>query len=193
VNTTAQAIAFLKQKRDTNATYPSLCMRLAREARGFTYGIYPSALSCMLATPKKYRVTDPKKVKVGMVGFFVDPDDANPFEHIATCVGIDKRGLPIWGGNVAGGLVRFVSHEFFERNWGDKFNFAASSLGTHVIPDLQDTGKPEVQKGKRLKKIIRELEKVERAQRKLGRNHIANRVAEDIKSLKATLKKIQKR
>lgn len=193
MKTAAQAVAFLKDKRDRNIKYPGLCMKLAREARGFTFGIYPSALSCMLATPQKYRVLDPKKVKVGMVGFFADWDDTNPFEHIATCVGIDKDGLPIWGGNVADGLVRFVDHNFFERNWGDKFQFAATSLGTHVMEDMQPKPKPEREKAKRLKKTIRELVKIEKAQRKQGRNRIANRIAADIADLRKTLKMIEEK
>lgn len=189
MNTTEQTVAFLKKKRDSGTrNYKGLCMRLAREARGFDYGIYPSALSCMLATPKKYRVTDQKKVKVGMVGFFVDPDDSNPYEHIATCVGHDKDGDPIWGTNLADGSVRFVSHRYFARHWGDHFKFAASSLGTHVIEDLQP--KP-VERGKRLKKTIRELEKIAKQQRKLGREGIARRLDRDIADLRDTLKRLQ--
>jgi hypothetical protein len=163
-------------------------MKLVRSAYGYEFGIYPSALSAMLATPKKYRVTDPKKVKVGMVGYFVDPDDSNPFEHIATCVGHNREGDPIWGTNTATGSVAFVGHDFFVKNWGDHFKFAATSIGTYVIDQLQ----PEpVERGKRLKKTIRELEKIAKTQRKLGREGIARRLDRDIADLRDTLKRLQ--
>ena len=114
MNTPVQAVAFYKKQRDTGSkSWKGLCMKLARSAYGFDTGIYPSALACMVATPKKYRVTALKDVKVGMLGFFVDPDDDNPFEHIAACVGHNKEGLPIWGTNLADGSVAFVGHDFF--------------------------------------------------------------------------------
>ena len=188
MNTPAQAVAFYKKQRDTGSkSWKGLCMKLARSAYGFDTGIYPSALACMVATPKKYRVTALKDVKVGMLGFFVDPDDDNPFEHIAACVGHNKEGLPIWGTNLADGSVAFVGHDFFELHWGDKFNFAASSLGTFVIDELQKEEKPERVKAKRIRKVIRELVKAQKAQRKQGHVRIADRLAKDIADLRKTL------
>jgi hypothetical protein len=110
------------------------CLRLAHEARNIG-ALYPTAFSAQHATPEKYRVYELSKVKRGMVAFFDDPNDDNPFGHVVTVQGRHTDGsLYAWSNDVEGaGKVSLVPLSFFPNNWGDSFQFAATWLNGVVL------------------------------------------------------------
>ena len=66
-----------------------MCQKICRTARNIGPG-FASALAQQIGTPQDLRVYDIEKITLGMVGFFDDPADDNPFGHIVTFVGRRK-------------------------------------------------------------------------------------------------------
>ena len=106
------------QDRSNTTRWYRLCLALARAARNAPAG-YPTAFSAQHATPEKYRVHDLSKVKRGMVAYFDNPHDDNPFGHIVTVQGRSKAGeLFCWSNDVNGpGMVSLVQLSYFPSHW----------------------------------------------------------------------------
>lgn len=124
---TAGTLEFLRGEiREDSREWKALCQKLARTARDLP-ARYPSALAAQEATPMDRRVYDVRDVRQGMVAFFDDPNDSNPFGHVTTVWGRAKSGELVHGTNdarVPGG-VSITRHSFFPENWGDAFQFAS--------------------------------------------------------------------
>jgi hypothetical protein len=119
-------MAFLNSQERQNHLWNQLCLSLARNARGIG-PLHPSALAAQLATPQSDR-RGHDSIRRGMVGFFDNPRDDNPFGHVATYKFKGSDGIWRLGSNVSGGLVRTVPETLFTQVWGDAFQFAAVSL-----------------------------------------------------------------
>jgi hypothetical protein len=124
-----------------------MCQKICRTARGIGSG-YASALAQQQGTPASLRVYDVEKITRGMVLFYDDPNDANPYGHIVTVVARKKGGdrgdlsnLLVRTNSVTANKIVVVDGAYFPRYWGDKFQFAGKTLNG-VVLDLPDT-KPE--------------------------------------------------
>lgn len=150
-HTTAQ----MKQWYKANEVWPGsigfdpdgMCQKICRTARGIGSG-YASALAQQQATPRDLRVYDVSRAVVGMVAFWDDPNDSNPYGHIATLVGRaeggdrDSLGDCFFRTNsVVANQIVVVRGDYFERYWGDRFQFFGKTING-VILDLPDR-KPE--------------------------------------------------
>lgn len=120
-----------------------MCLRICREARNILPGA-PSALASALSTPKQYRVTKIADVRRGMVGYFDDPNDSNPYGHIVTWVarraGYDPNTLASLlcrTNSVKSNQIVVVPGDYFERYWGDGYQFSATWLNGEPFYDLQ--------------------------------------------------------
>lgn len=141
---TKDTMAFLRKQRTTNSTsWKGLCLALQRTARGLQ-PVYPSALSAQNATPSQHRYYDLKDVRRGMVAFFDDPSDSNPYGHITGVAGRAEDGeLLHWTNDASGpGRVSLVRHSFFEKYWGDEFQFAADWLNGYELDMPERPVKP---------------------------------------------------
>lgn len=176
-NNTQETIAFLRQQHTSGSTaWQGLCLKLTRMARGLP-AVYPSALAAQLATPEEDRIYDPSKVTSGMVLYFDDPNDSNPFGHICTAHGRNKVDrLITWTNDAKGpGRVDAVFDSFFPKYWGDSFQFAAKSLNGFKLdlPELRqkpEQVKPLKKKGRaRLEDMIQELENMIAYHRQLAK------------------------
>lgn len=128
-----------------------MCLRICRTARNLPGG-WASAVDAQNATPAEHRVRDITKVRPGMVMYFDDPRDGNRYGHIVTVhsVAATIRSLAdivVWSNSVKAGQVVKVRADYFPRQWGDGFVFAATWLngaelllpGDRVEPEPPDT------------------------------------------------------
>lgn len=126
-----------------------MCLKVCRTARNIP-ARYPSALVSANETPHEFRIHKVEDIRRGMVAYFDDPRDGNPFSHIATAIGrvrgFEPRNLGdvIFETNsVKSGLVVPVRGDYFERYWGDKFLFAATWLNGYELDTPHHESKVE--------------------------------------------------
>lgn len=165
-NTTAQMRDWYK----THEVYPGsldfdpdgMCQKICRTARNIGPG-YASALAQQQATPLSLRVYDPENAVNGMVAFFDDPNDSNPFGHIATLMGrikgADRGSLAsclFRTNSVVANRIVVVRGDYFERHWGDRFQFFGKTLNGVLLdlpekkpsrPDPEPESLPNLPKG----------------------------------------------
>lgn len=108
------------------------CLQIVRTARAIGQ-MYPSAISAQHATPAKYRITDLSKIRNGMVMYFDDPNDDNPFGHVVTVTAHEKvmrtlADITVRTNSVKANTIVPVKADYFGKHWGDKFQFAATWL-----------------------------------------------------------------
>lgn len=145
-----------------------MCLKVCRTARNIG-SMFPSALAAQQATPEDMRVHKVSNVQRGMIAFFDDPNDSNPYGHIVTVVGRDKDRDPdtlgsLWTrtNSVKSGRVVTVRGDYFQRYWGDEFQFAATWLNGIEL-DLPERKVPKPKpplagKGERVRAAIGRLE-----------------------------------
>jgi hypothetical protein len=152
---TQRTTAQMRQWYQANEVWPGsigfdpdgMCQKICRTARNIGPG-FASALAQQVGTPREHRVYDVEKAVVGMVGFFDDPADENPYGHIATLVGRVKGADR---GDLASCLFRtnsvkenqivVVRGDYFQRYWGDEYQFFGKSINGTLL-DLPEP-KPE--------------------------------------------------
>jgi hypothetical protein len=140
-----EQFAFLREQIAGPLKWKGLCLSLARQAPGLP-AIYPSALSAQHATPqaRRYPLAEARR---GMVAYFDDPDDSNPFGHIVTVAGWDGEGrdlddlITVSNDAKRTGGVDVVRASFFPAHWGDSFVFATDWLNGYDLPGY-DADKP---------------------------------------------------
>lgn len=184
-------MAYLRGQAQTGSTrWRGLCLALQRTARGIG-PMFPSAISAAHATPQEFRVYDRSKVKRGMVAYFDDPNDSNPYGHIVGVSGWTKNEYLLdWTNDASGpGRVSLVRDTFFPNYWGDKFLFAATWLNGAEL----DMGKPvkpqEPHLGKRLEHAIEDLNKAIAYHKMHDHPALVKALRRDRALLQATLKK----
>jgi hypothetical protein len=190
-------LAYYKAHRPGALNWPfnpdGQCLKVCRWARDIG-AMYPSALSAQINTPAKYRVYDLSKVKRGMVMYYDDPRDSNPYGHIVTCLGRDKGGnILTWTNSVDSNDVCVVRAAYFPSRWGDKFQFAATWLNGREL----DTGRPvgastatTVQKRRfeNLKHAIEDIKEAIELNKKQGNDRLVAALERDLKALQETLR-----
>jgi len=126
-----------------------MCLAIAHDARALP-AKYPSAKAAQDATPAKYRVTRVRDLRKGMVLFFDDPHDSNPFGHIVTMIGRVKGFNPdslddvlVETNSVVSGRIVVVRASYFKAHWGDSFQFGAFWLNGFELdyPGWRNDGK----------------------------------------------------
>ena len=199
--TGTQACAWLVgQVKSPSKNWHGLCLQLQRTARAIP-AVYPSALAAQHATPKTERVLHYSDLTRGMVAYFDDPDDSNPYGHIVTVAGwdgpkSDLDNLLVYSNDVVAGregAVGLVPGTFFAKHWGDRFVFGATWLNGYNFADLDQPATPttgRVELADNLDHAIADLEKAIRAQRRLGRSAVVNALWEDLAHLRVTRQKL---
>jgi hypothetical protein len=189
-----QAADFLRTQHERGSNWPSLCLSLQRQARGLP-GVYPSALSAALATPKSERVTKISGLKRGMVAYCDDPNDSNPYGHIFFIVGwngpkTSANSVLTWS-NVAGGEVEMVRMTHFTEGWGDNFQFGATWLNGYDFADFNAKPKPRHPKlGDNYMHAIEDIEKALRFHKQKGHDGIAKMLRHDLERMNRKLKRV---
>lgn len=141
---TKETLDFLRHENQRGATnWGALCLKLQRTARGIP-AMFPTALAAANGTPRDHRFYELDQVTRGMVAYFDDPRDSNPYGHITCVAGRDEDGeLLHWTNDASGrGRVSLVRHSFFRQYWGDQFSFAADWLNGQDLPLPQKKVKP---------------------------------------------------
>lgn len=190
MKTTDEAMAYLRGQHTSGShAWGGMCLALQRTARDIA-PMYPSAISAAHATPEEFRVYKLENVKRGMIAYWDDPNDSNPFGHITGVAGRDDDELLHWTNDAAGyGTVSLVHHSFFPNYWGDKFLFAATWLNGQEL----DMGTPKppkpVKVGDNLRDAIKSLDKA--IAYHLERDHptLVKALKRDRAELQETLKK----
>lgn len=173
------------------------CLQICRTARDLP-AVYPSALSAQEATPEAFRVYDVADVRQGMVGFFDDPNDSNPFGHIVTWVGRvkgeDRSSLSSLLGrtnSVVSGKIVVVRGDYFEKHWGDAYQFSATWLNGYAFPDFvakQPVPAPALTKATGLRNALADLEKAANFHEGKGHTRLVKAIRRDMKSIRKTIR-----
>lgn len=188
---TAETMAFLRgQAKSGSTSWGNLCLKLQRMARGLP-AVYPSALAAQEATPKDKRIRELSKIKRGMVCYFDDPNDSNPYGHITAVAGVDKQTgeLLHWTNDAKGyGTVALVRHSFFQTYWGDSFQFASTWLNGYDL-DLPKPKPPLAGGARNIHAAIKDLEKAAAVHRRKGHGRLVRALERDIARLKEILQR----
>lgn len=199
--TREQQFAFLRAAHEGPLVWRALCLALARQAAGLP-AVYPSALAAQLATPDAYRVRDVSDLERGMVVYFSDPYDSNPYDHVATVAGWragtktrDLGNLLTWTNDaVRSGGVDLVAASFYPERWVDPFQIGSTWLNGRMLPGFsaspdapEEPPAPTVGAG--LDRAIETLKRVRRRHREQGNDRIARALSRDLKELRETRQK----
>lgn len=176
-----------------------MCMKICRTARALP-AMYPSALSSQLATPTAHRIIRVEDITRGMVGYFDDPNDSNPFGHVVTWVGRVKSSdrsdigtLLARTNSVYPNRIVVVRGDFFERNWGDDYQFSATWLNGQTLTGVGKKPKPRrIQKLTALNEALETLDKVIEKNKKAGNERFANALVRDRNRIKKAINQFKK-
>lgn len=139
------------------------CLEICRTARNID-AMWPSAVSAQEATPAEFRIHKIREIKPGHVLYYDDPRDSNPYGHIVTCVGLDKKADPdslasklVRSNSVKSGLITVVRGDYFNPHWGDPFIFASNYLnGEELVMPSKPKPPPALGEGRerRLRHVV---------------------------------------
>lgn len=128
-----------------------MCQKVCRTARNID-SFYPSAIAQQAATPLAKQVHQVADIQRGMVAFYDDPADSNPYGHIVTVVGRDRHRDPddlgsllVRTNSVVSGRLVVVRGDYFPTHWGDRFQFAGTTLNgvDLLLPDRKPVTPPD--------------------------------------------------
>jgi hypothetical protein len=194
-------------QRDTNAalawyrdeaTSPpfdpdGMCLKVCRTARNIG-PMFPSAVSAQVATPMAARREAVANVRRGMVAYYDDPNDDNPFGHIVTVAGrapgedpSTLRSLIVWTNSVKANVLVAVRGDYFPTHWGDEFRFGATWLNGQ---DLNLPTPPRPKLGANFTAAVESLEAALAYHRRKGHGRIVTALERDLAELRETLKTI---
>jgi hypothetical protein len=136
-----------------------------------------------------------RDLRPGMVVYFDDPHDSNPYGHIVTVAGRARgvdvrylRSLIVWTNSVVANKIVAVRGDYFGRHWGDEFQFGATWLNGQELRMSRPPAQPSL--GSTFQHAIDDLEKSYRYHKAKGHTRIANALERDIAELKETLRNI---
>lgn len=116
-----------------------MCQKVCRTARNIP-SKYASAKQSQDATPREHRITNIADLRAGMIVYLDDPKDSNRFGHIVTVMGRVKgpklsslSSLLLMTNSVKAGELVVVRGDYFQKHWGDKFQFGATILNGVVL------------------------------------------------------------
>lgn len=166
------------------------CLQVCRTARRIG-PMYPSAVSAQHATPNDKRVYKLNNIRRGMVMYFDDPNDDNPFGHIVTVVGRPETvtslaDIVVWTNSVKANSLVKVRANYFQRFWGDEFQFAATWLNGQDLR-LPLAAPLAGGRGPRLRHAIQDLKDMIVAQKAAGHPRLVNALERDLAELQQTL------
>lgn len=157
-----------------------MCLAICRTARDLP-AMYPSALSAQVSTPMAYRVYKIRDIRMGMVGYFDDPNDSNPYGHIITFVGrrkgVDPNSLSSLlcrTNSVKSNQIVVVRGDYFQTHWGDKFQFGATWLNGQPLTPFNNPPKPKPEP-KEYPRIESAIDSLEDAMKDLRRTIRSNK------------------
>lgn len=111
-----------------------MCLKVCRVARRIP-ARYLTAKQAQDATPKEFRIEKVRDLRRGMVLYYDELNDSNRAGHIVTQIGrvkgSDKNKLSdilVVTNDVQSGRLTVVRGDYFEKHWGDKFQFGATIL-----------------------------------------------------------------
>jgi len=191
-------VAGVKAWYQDNKTSPPFdpdgqCLKVVRYARDIG-PMYPSAISAAYATPKEHRVYDWADIRSGMIGFFDDPNDGNPYGHVVTFHARtkDKRGLT-WTNSVKDNQLVLVYANYFPRYWGDAFLFAATWLNGQALsfPNKPQPKPKPTRTLENLQHAIKDLQDMIAHHRKKGNLRLVHALQRDLEHLRETLKEFE--
>lgn len=196
---TEGTIEWYRRNHDNPPFYPNgMCLKICRYARDIG-AMYPSAVTAQNATPERYRVRDLSKITRGMVAYFDDPNDGNPYGHIVTVAGWIKGSnkdsladLMTWTNSVVSGKITLARASFYPNYWGDRFTFAATWLNGQELDLPEKRVKPKPKPKDRLPRIKEAIEEIEKGlahHRKHDNKRLVKAFTRDLKELKQTYDK----
>jgi len=107
------------------------CLQICRTSRDIGPR-YSSAKQAQDATPERFRVHRIRDLRRGMKIFVDDPNDGNKFGHVVTMVGRVKGfdwdnadDVLVKTNSVVAGKIVVVRLTYFQKHWGDSFQFGA--------------------------------------------------------------------
>lgn len=191
-NNTAETIEWYNRHGDNPPFDPDgMCLKICRTARNIG-PMYPTAVSAQHATPTRYRVPRVRDLRRGMVVYYDDPNDSNPYGHVATMVGRVRGVAPhlmhsfvVETNSVVANKIVRVRGNYFPRHWGDKFQFGATWLNGQ---ELKLPAPPRPRLGSTFDHAIADLTKSYRYHKGKGHTRIANALERDLAELKETQK-----
>lgn len=191
-NDTAATMSFIRYQITSEANrWTRMCLSLQRQARALP-AVYPTAISAMAATPKEERIPF-DQAKRGMIGFSYDPRIPGTAGHIFSIHGKSAKGVMLTGTNDARspGRVSIVDLGFYEREWGQKLQFAATWLNGYDFSDFNAPPVPvkEGTLGERYVDAMERIERIEHDKRKKGYDKLADALARDIARMKRKLER----
>jgi len=184
-NNTRESIAWLRHQREIGASWNQLCLALTRSAREIP-PLYPSALAAQLATPMEDRIRGQKNWRRGMVAYFDNATDGNPYGHIATLALRNRNGSWLAWSNIVGGAIRLVPITLFTRSWGDPAQFAAVSLNGYDLKGFEEQTRVKSRKptGDALRHAVKTLRTEAEIREKRGFEARAQALRKDIETLR---------
>lgn len=190
-NGTKDAMAFLRRQHTSNSSaWNALCLSLQRQARGLP-GVYPSALAAQQATPRSERVERVDNLRRGMVAYFDDPGDSNPYGHIVGVAGFRPKApktldnLLVWSNDAkSAGQVDLVAASFFPSHWGDSFRFGATWLNGYDFAEFDKAPPKPAELGDRYDRAIELLVNAVEYHRKQGHKALVNALQADLERMR---------
>ena len=174
-----------------------MCLKIVRTARGLN-AMFPTALSSQEATPESHRIKNPADIRKGMVGYYDDPNDENPFGHVVTYVGRVKnedpnslKSLLCRTNSVVKGEIVVVRGNYFNERWGDSFQFASDWLNGQKLT-LRASKKPPLGKAEGLREAVRLIDRSIKHHEKAGHLRLVEALKRDKRELKKTIKQFSK-
>lgn len=191
--TRPEQFQFLRDAHDGPLIWKGFCLRLAREAAQLP-AVHPSALAAAHATPAAHRVREVSGLRRGMVAYFDDPRDGNPFAHVATVAGWDGGKVTdslddvlMWSNDAARtGGVDMVRGSFFPEKWGDAFMFGATSLNGFDLPGYNNGAPRLASLAGALDRAIADLRRAIREHRAAGHHRLVAALSRDLDEVKQT-------
>lgn len=176
-----------------------MCLKICREARGLP-AVYPSAVSAQQATPGEHRVHDVSKIRKGMVVYYDDPRDENPYGHVVTVIGRVKgedpstlRSLLVRTNSVKADHVVVTRGDYFPQFWGDQYQFAATWLNGQALTFPEKAApappKPPLTKAApNLRDAIEALQKAVEVHERRGNTRLVRALRRDIREIRQTIR-----
>lgn len=179
-----------------------MCLKICRTARGLP-SLYPSAVAAQEATPVEHRVHEVRDLRRGMILYYDDPRDSNPHGHIVTMVGRIAGADPdnlghvlVRTNSVVANKIVVVRGDYFQRYWGDTFQFGATWLNGQAFPEFAKPAEkkkkapkaqPPLRNAKALRHAVADLEVAIAFHRARKHHALAKALQADKKALEATI------
>lgn len=175
------------EKHDPTQDWTRYCLKLQRTVRDID-PLFLTANAAMMATPPQYQVRKISELQKGMVAFSADFNDSNLADHVYGIGGkLPDTERITWSNDVReAGQVDAVRLSFYQRYWGDAFQFGSWWLnGVYFGPVEHE--KPKIKLGQHYENVLHSLIKIRNVKAKSdkpGAKRLAELLTEDIKTMR---------